>query len=129
MSAVDEIIEKVSGLTVLELADCIKKMEEKFGVSAAAAVAVAAPAAGGGGAAECDSKAIDLCPFEHFTSEFRRFAETDRQHSGCERIETAHVPRFIDPQQSPHALRRLRRRQTLGLVEQQQTVDQSFESG
>ena len=48
MSAVDEIIEKVSGLTVLELAECIKKMEEKFGVSAAAAVAVAAPAAGGG---------------------------------------------------------------------------------
>ena len=57
--------------------------------------------------------------FEHFTREFRRFAETDRQHSGRERIETAHVPRFIDPQQSPHALRRLRRRQTLGLVEQQ----------
>lgn len=52
MSAViDEVIEKVSGMTVLELAECIKKMEEKFGVSAAAAVAVAAPAAGGGGAA------------------------------------------------------------------------------
>jgi len=51
VSAVDEIIEKVSGLTVLELAECIKKMEEKFGVSAAAAVAVAAPAASGGGAA------------------------------------------------------------------------------
>jgi large subunit ribosomal protein L7/L12 len=46
MSAViDEVIEKVSGMTVLELAECIKKMEEKFGVSAAAAVAVAAPAA------------------------------------------------------------------------------------
>jgi large subunit ribosomal protein L7/L12 len=53
MSAViDEVIEKVSGMTVLELAECIKKMEEKFGVSAAAAaVAVAAPAAGGGAAA------------------------------------------------------------------------------
>jgi large subunit ribosomal protein L7/L12 len=52
MSAViDEVIEKVSSMTVLELAECIKKMEEKFGVSAAAAVAVAAPAAGGGGAA------------------------------------------------------------------------------
>ena len=50
MSAViDEVIEKVSGMTVLELAECIKRMEEKFGVSAAAAaVAVAAP---GGGAA------------------------------------------------------------------------------
>ena len=53
MSAViDEVIEKVSGMTVLELAECIKRMEEKFGVSAAAAaVAVAAPAAGGGAAA------------------------------------------------------------------------------
>ncbi len=52
MSAViDEVIEKVSGMTVLELSECIKRMEEKFGVSAAAAVAVAAPAAGGGGAA------------------------------------------------------------------------------
>jgi large subunit ribosomal protein L7/L12 len=52
MSAViDEVIEKVSGMTVLELSECIKKMEEKFGVSAAAAVAVAAPAAAGGAAA------------------------------------------------------------------------------
>jgi len=53
MSAViDEVIEKVSGMTVLELAECIKRMEEKFGVSAAAAaVAVAAPAGGGGAAA------------------------------------------------------------------------------
>lgn len=50
MSAViDEVLEKVSGMTVLELAECIKRMEEKFGVSAAAAaVSVAAPAAGGG---------------------------------------------------------------------------------
>ena len=52
MSAViDEVIEKVSGMTVLELAECIKKMEEKFGVSAAAAAVAVAPAAGGAGAA------------------------------------------------------------------------------
>jgi large subunit ribosomal protein L7/L12 len=53
MSAViDEVIEKVSGMTVLELAECIKRMEEKFGVSAAAAaVAVAQPAGGGAAAA------------------------------------------------------------------------------
>ncbi len=38
-------------MTVLELSDLIKAMEEKFGVSAAAAVAVAGPAAGGGAAA------------------------------------------------------------------------------
>jgi len=43
-----EILEAVAGLTVLELSELIKDMEEKFGVSAAAAaVAVAAPAAGG----------------------------------------------------------------------------------
>jgi large subunit ribosomal protein L7/L12 len=52
MSAViDEVIEKVSGMTVLELSECIKRMEEKFGVSAAAAaVAVSAPAGGGAAA-------------------------------------------------------------------------------
>ncbi len=42
-----QILEAVSKLTVLELSQLIKDMEEKFGVSAAAAVAVAAPAAGG----------------------------------------------------------------------------------
>ena len=49
-----QILEAVSKLTVLELSQLIKDMEEKFGVSAAAAVAVAAPAGGGaaaGGAA------------------------------------------------------------------------------
>ena len=48
MSAVQtEILDKISSMTVLELSELIKAMEEKFGVSAAAAVAVAAPAAGG----------------------------------------------------------------------------------
>jgi large subunit ribosomal protein L7/L12 len=47
-----EILDAVASLTVLELSQLIKDMEEKFGVSAAAAaVAVAAPAAGGGAAA------------------------------------------------------------------------------
>ncbi len=47
-----EILDAISGMTVLELSSLIKDMEEKFGVSAAAAaVAVAAPAAGGGAAA------------------------------------------------------------------------------
>jgi large subunit ribosomal protein L7/L12 len=47
MSAVQtEILDKISSMTVLELSELIKKMEEKFGVSAAAAVAVAGPAAG-----------------------------------------------------------------------------------
>jgi large subunit ribosomal protein L7/L12 len=46
-----QILEAISGMTVLELSQLIKDMEEKFGVSAAAAVAVAGPAAGGGAAA------------------------------------------------------------------------------
>jgi large subunit ribosomal protein L7/L12 len=41
-----EILEAISGMTVLDLSELIKEMEEKFGVSAAAAVA-AAPAGGG----------------------------------------------------------------------------------
>jgi len=45
-----EILDKISSMTVLELSELIKAMEEKFGVSAAAAVAVAAPAAGGAAA-------------------------------------------------------------------------------
>ena len=43
-----EILDAIAGMSVLELSELIKDMEEKFGVSAAAAaVAVAAPAAGG----------------------------------------------------------------------------------
>ncbi len=48
-----EILEAIAGMTVLELSELIKEMEEKFGVSAAAAaVAVAAPAAGAAAATE-----------------------------------------------------------------------------
>ena len=47
-----EILDAIAGMTVLELSELIKEMEEKFGVSAAAAaVAVAAPVAGAGAAA------------------------------------------------------------------------------
>lgn len=45
MAKVEEVISVVEGLTVLELADLVKKMEEKFGVSAAAPMAVAAATA------------------------------------------------------------------------------------
>ena len=53
-----EILDAISNMTVLELSQLIKDMEEKFGVSAAAAVAVAAPAAGGAaaGAAKAEEK-------------------------------------------------------------------------
>ena len=46
------IIEEVKAMTVLELSELVKAIEEEFGVSAAAAVAVAAPVAGGAAAAE-----------------------------------------------------------------------------
>ncbi len=46
-----QILEAISGLTVLELSQLIKDMEEKFGVSAAAAVALSAPAGGAAAAA------------------------------------------------------------------------------
>ncbi len=46
------IIEELKDLTVLELSELVKAVEEEFGVSAAAAVAVAAPVEGGAAAAE-----------------------------------------------------------------------------
>jgi large subunit ribosomal protein L7/L12 len=48
MAKIDEIIEAVDGLTVLELSELVKALQEKYGVSAAVPVAAAAP----GGAAE-----------------------------------------------------------------------------
>ena len=52
-----DILDAIGGMSVLELSELIKEMEEKFGVSAAAAaVAVAAPAAGGGAAAGAEEK-------------------------------------------------------------------------
>ena len=51
-----QILEAVSKMTVLELSQLIKDMEEKFGVSAAAAVAVAAPAAAGAGGAKAEEQ-------------------------------------------------------------------------
>jgi large subunit ribosomal protein L7/L12 len=59
-----ELVDVIGGKSVLEIAELIKMMEEKFGVSAAAAtVAAAAPAAGGGaaaGAAEQTEFAVHL---------------------------------------------------------------------
>ena len=47
MADINKIIEEIEGMTVLELNELVKALEEKFGVSAAAPVAVAAPAAAG----------------------------------------------------------------------------------
>ena len=52
MAELEKLVEELSKLSVLEAAELVKALEEKWGVSAAAAVAVAAPAAGGAGAAE-----------------------------------------------------------------------------
>ena len=56
-----DILDAIGGMSVLELSELIKEMEEKFGVSAAAAaVAVAAPAAGGGAAAAEEKSEFDV---------------------------------------------------------------------
>jgi large subunit ribosomal protein L7/L12 len=47
----EEILDAISNMTVMEIVDLVKMMEDKFGVTAAAPVAVAAVAAGGGAAA------------------------------------------------------------------------------
>lgn len=51
MADINQIVEELSKLTVLEAADLVKKLEEKWGVTAAAPVAAAGPAAAGGAAA------------------------------------------------------------------------------
>ncbi len=62
----EEIVETLSGLSVLEVSQLVKQLEEKWGVSAAAPVAVAAAAggaaaeAGGGAAAEKDEFTVVL---------------------------------------------------------------------
>jgi large subunit ribosomal protein L7/L12 len=53
----EEILEAIASMTVLEISELVKMMEEKFGVSAAAPVAIAAgPAAGAGPAAAVEEK-------------------------------------------------------------------------
>lgn len=53
MTIVEELLEKIDGLTVVELSELVKGIEEKYGVSA---VAAAAPAAGAAGAAAAEEK-------------------------------------------------------------------------
>lgn len=52
----EEILDSIGNMSVLELSELIKEMEEKFGVSAQAAVAVAAPAASAGDGAGADEE-------------------------------------------------------------------------
>ena len=52
----EQILDAVANMSVMDVCDLVKMMEEKFGVSAAAAVAVAGPAAAGAGAAAAEEK-------------------------------------------------------------------------
>ena len=52
----EDIISAIESMTVLELNELVKELEEKFGVSAAAPMMAAAPAAGGGEAAAAEEK-------------------------------------------------------------------------
>lgn len=52
----EDILNAVADMSVMDVCELVKMMEDKFGVSAAAAVAVAAPAAGGGAAAAAEEK-------------------------------------------------------------------------
>lgn len=56
MADISKIVEELSGLTVLEVADLVKTLEEKWGVSAAAPVAVAAAGGGAAPAAAVEEK-------------------------------------------------------------------------
>jgi large subunit ribosomal protein L7/L12 len=57
MANIETIVDQLSGLTVLEVSELVKALEEKWGVSAAAPVAaVAAPAGGGAAAAPAEEK-------------------------------------------------------------------------
>jgi large subunit ribosomal protein L7/L12 len=56
MAAVDTVFDQLGAMTVLELVELKKKIEEEWGITAAAAVAVAAPGAGGGAPAEAEEK-------------------------------------------------------------------------
>ena len=56
MATKEEILDSISGMTVLELSELLKEFEERFGVTAAAPVAVAAPGAGGGAEAPAEAE-------------------------------------------------------------------------
>jgi len=63
----DQMIEEIKGMSVMDLSNLVKALEEEFGVSAAAAVAVAAPAAGGGG--DAGAPAEEKTSFDVFLAE------------------------------------------------------------
>lgn len=63
----DQVVDFIANMSVLEMSELVKEMEEKFGVSSAAAAAVAAPAAGGG---ESDAAAEEKTEFDVILTSF-----------------------------------------------------------
>ena len=57
MATKEEIMEQIKGMSVLELSDLVKSLEEEFGICAAAPVAVSAPAAAGASPADAAAAA------------------------------------------------------------------------
>jgi len=66
----DEILDAIAGMTVLEVSELVKSMEEKFGVTAAAPVAVAAAPAAGAGAGDGGAAAEEQTEFEVILKSF-----------------------------------------------------------
>ena len=64
----EQVVEFISNMSVLELSEMVKELEEKFGVSAAAAAVAAAPAAGG--AAGGESAAEEKTEFDVILTSF-----------------------------------------------------------
>ena len=65
----DDILEAISGMTVLELSELVKAVEEKFGVTAAAPVAVAAAPSGGGDGAAAAAATEEQTEFDAVLTE------------------------------------------------------------
>ena len=78
----EQFIEDIKNMTVLELAELVKAVEEEFGVSAAAtAVAVAAPAAGGAAEAAEEKTEFDVI-LKNVGSEKIKVIKTVRELTG-----------------------------------------------
>src|SRR5262245_42898004 len=64
MAAVDTVFEQLGAMSVLELVELKKKIEDEWGITAAAAVAVAAPGGGGGGGGAAAAEAEEKTAFD-----------------------------------------------------------------
>ncbi len=64
MATKEELMEVIKGMSVLELSDLVKSLEEEFGITAAAPVAAVAVAAGGAGAEVAAEEVEEQTEFE-----------------------------------------------------------------